>query len=412
MTKKMELYQHQQRIVNLNPNKVCLIWETGTGKSFAGIELANSKGHDALYIVPKGLKKKWQRDLSTYSQVSPHLMTKEEFRKDFANIPRYNTIVVDEAHYFFGKPKTTQMARALHLYIKQYQPENIYLLTATVYRSNPMDVFYMLKLLGREPSYGDFQSRFFNQQYMYGRVFNVPRTGPNVAKELAQYAKSAADVVALDECVDVPEQQFLTEYIELHRDQKKAIRKMQLEYPEPIQQYTQEHRICGGTRAVDEYSDDDPLVKSLKTDRLIELAEENKKMIVVCRYNDEIYMLYDILKNKLDRPVRVINGDVVGDERQDILDYLNKEDEYILLVNAAVSEGWELDCAFMVFYSYSFSLKDYVQMIGRIKRINNLHKNVYISLVVENTIDEAVYKNIVEKKMDFHLEIYAKENAN
>ena len=162
--------------------------------------------------------------------------------------------------------------------------------------------------------------------------------------------------------------------------------------------------------AIDEYSEEDPLVKTLKVDRLKELVDENKKMIIVCRYNDEIIMLFDILKNHTDRKVRVINGKVVGKERQAILDELNKEGEYILLVNAAVSEGWELDCAFMVFYSYSFALKDYIQMIGRIKRINNLHKNVYISLIIKDTIDEAVYTNIVEKKMEFHIEIYAKEN--
>lgn len=406
----MKYYRHQEKIVNKGLEKVCLIWETGTGKSYAAIGMANSKGHPTLYIVPKGLKKKWERDLSTYSQVIHKLMTKEEFRKDFSNIERYETVVIDEAHYFFGKPKSTAMARSLHQYFKQHNVQNRFLLTATVYRSNPMDVFYMLKLLGREPSYNEFMDNFFTQQYMYGRVFNVPRTGPHIAGELAVYAKSAADIVALDECADVPDQQFLVENFSLNSQQKKAIRNMQMDYTEPITQYTQEHRICGGTINVDEYSEEDPLVKTPKTDRLFELAEENKKMIVVCRYNDEIYMLFDMLKNKFDRPVKVINGDVVGDERQQILDDLGKEDEYILLVNAAVSEGWELDCAFMVFYSYSFSLKDYLQMIGRIKRINNLHKNVYISLIIEDSIDEAVYKNIVEKKMDFHLAIYAKEN--
>jgi len=140
-----------------------------------------------------------------------------------------------------------------------------------------------------------------------------------------------------------------------------------------------------------------------KRDRLIELARANKRMIVVCRYNEEIAALADLFIGKS----YIINGSVPAKERQEILDKLEKEEEYVLIVNAAISEGWELQsCRLMVFYSYDFSLKNYIQMQGRIRRINNLQKNVYLSLICKNTIDEEVYKNIVEKKMDFHIAIY------
>ena len=59
----------------------------------------------------------------------------------------------------------------------------------------------------------------------------------------------------------------------------------------------------------------------------------------------------------------------------------------------------------MVFYSYDFSLKNYIQIKGRIQRINNIKKNVYFSLVVKGTIDEDVFK-CIQRKEDFDIEIY------
>lgn len=408
----MKLYKHQREIVTQSPNKIALVWETGTGKSYAAIGLANAKKEPTLYIVPKGLKPKWKRDLSTYSQVYTQIVTKEEFRKLYKELPRYDTVVVDEAHYFFGSPKKVQMARALHSYFKKHHVQHRYLLTATVYRSNPMDVYYMLQLLDRVPSYSSFTNTFFFSRQMYGRTFNVPRSGSRVAEELAAYARSAADIVKLQDCVDVPDQQFRLEMFTYHKEQKTELNKMQIEYMEPIVKYTQEHRICGGTLKAKGYEDDSTHVfHSKKIDRLLELVEENQKIIIVCRYNDEIEMLKDKLQGFTDRKIAYINGKVIGEDRQKILDNFKDCDSYILLVNAAVSEGWELHrCPFMVFYSYDFSLKNYLQMIGRIKRINDLHKNVYISLIVKDSIDEAVYKNIVEKKMDFHVAIYAEEH--
>ena len=95
--------------------------------------------------------------------------------------------------------------------------------------------------------------------------------------------------------------------------------------------------------------------------------------------------------------------------KRQILSQLKNQDSYVLLVNAAVSEGWELStCPLMIFYSYDFSLVNYIQMLGRIQRANNIKRNTYISLVIKDTIDEAIYKKI-QKREDFHINIYAKE---
>ncbi|MCL5071851.1 MAG: hypothetical protein M1308_13310, partial [Actinobacteria bacterium] len=84
----------------------------------------------------------------------------------------------------------------------------------------------------------------------------------------------------------------------------------------------------------------------------------------------------------------------------------------IIIVNAACSCGWEApDFGLMVFYSYDFSLVNYLQMIGRISRINNPKKNVYISLLIKDSIDYDVFDNVVNLKQDFQLEMYGKARA-
>jgi hypothetical protein len=59
----------------------------------------------------------------------------------------------------------------------------------------------------------------------------------------------------------------------------------------------------------------------------------------------------------------------------------------------------------MIFYSVAFDLKNYLQMQWRIHRANHLKNNLYISLVVADTIDEDVHKTL-SNKMDFHIELY------
>ncbi len=72
------------------------------------------------------------------------------------------------------------------------------------------------------------------------------------------------------------------------------------------------------------------------------------------------------------------------------------------------SEGYELPTfPLMVFYSYDFSLKNYIQMLGRIQRINAIKKNVYLSLVVKDSIDSDVFTSL-KKKEDFDIAIYNK----
>jgi superfamily II DNA or RNA helicase len=400
----LKLFNHQKAILKEFPERCALVWETGTGKTLTSIELVKKSGVAvALFICPKGLKKNWQIQLDQHIDYKVQkilLMTKEEFKKAHLTLPQAQAIVVDEAHNFFGM--TSGLSKALIKYINRAMPPYVWLLTATPYRSSPWDIYKMLEILGTKFNYWDFRAKFFSE-VSFGGGRKVPVIRKGIEQDIADLISSHSSIVKLEDCEDIPEQTFEVEYFDLTSEQKMAMQDV-IDVM-PIVRFTKYHQICGGTLKGEK--GEEQVFDSQKMDRLIDIVNENEKIIIVSRYNLEIeYILKMILAETDKKAVAVINGDV--DNRQDILDALKTMDEYVLIVNAAVAEGWELpECPLMVFYSYDFSLVRYIQMLGRIQRINNIKKNTYLSLLVKDSIDEHVYEAL-QRKEDFHIEVYSK----
>lgn len=392
------LFNHQKSLLLRNPDRHALIWETGTGKTFGALSLANKKSKIILIICPKGLVDKWNEDIKNFPGPTYKVISKEQFKKFHKTLPWFECVVVDEAHYFFGTK--SGLMKSLKWYFENHKVTYRYLLTGTPYRSTPMDIYMMCYLLGHKLNYWSFQNEFFYSVRMGTRM--IPMVKKGIEPKIAEIVKSIGSIVKLDECIDMPESIFKEEYFELTEEQTKAV--AELDDITPITRYTKIHQICGGTLKGDEYTEA-KFFKSNKINRLIDLSDEIDKLIVVCRYNHEI----EYVKEKLEatgKTIKVIQG--ATEDRHALLSELEKTDKYVLIVNASIAEGWQLqNCNHMVFYSYSFELKNYIQMIGRLRRIDRPRPVMYISLIVKGTIDEAVYQSIKNKE-SFHIEIYAK----
>lgn len=427
------LYKHQLEFIKKGTKKGFLVWGTGTGKSRTSLEwatdwgvneqLAPGKAVKTLIICPKYLKKKWQKEVESYRDgynksalmfVNDFLngikiVSKEEFRKDWDTLSNHEIIIIDEAHYFSGMK--SQMSKNLLKYIKKHNTQYILGLTATPFLSNPLNIYVLGKIVGKTGykwSYPYFMQSYYNQVQMGMRTIPVMKKG--IKTDLAQKVGEIADVVSMKDCVDLPEEQVSVEYFSLTPEQKKEIANLQ--EINHLTRWTKTHQICGGHLKGDEYNEDKE-IKSEKMSRVMDIISANKKTMVVCRYVGETEMIAREIVSSSDealanKKVLMINGDV--EDKQAVLDEANASDDCVLLVTAACSEGWEAPTFdTMVFYSYDFSLKNYIQMKGRIQRINAIQKCNYISLVVENTIDEDVYKNVAVNKNDFHLSIYAQQ---
>lgn len=400
----MQLFDHQKELVKKSPDKHALIWETGTGKTYGALALiVEKKCTTFLVVCPKGLVAKWEYQIAEFGITGQiwKVMSKEQFKIHVKELLPYDAVIVDEAHYFFGT--TSGLMKSLRWYFAKWETRYRYLLTGTPYRSTPMDIYVMCALLDHKLHYYEFQNKFFYSIRMGSRM--IPQIKAGIQDEVAKIVHSVGSIVKLEDCIDMPPAIFAEDIVEATKEQKDAIAAM--EGVLPVTRYTAEHQITGGTLKGNEY-EQTSFYASNKLAKLKERLEGIDRCIVVCRYNNEIAYLADELKSSGKR-IAVIQGST--DDREGLLAELGNEERYVLLVNAKISEGWELtSCSHMIFYSYDFELKNYTQMFGRLRRINEPRPAMYISIMVKDTVDEAVFRSLKNKE-DFHIAIYARSRG-
>lgn len=391
-------FSHQKEIIDKNPKRWVFVWEMGSGKSLPALQLALNNCNSILIICPKGLFQMWQNIVKDIPDKDIVVYSKEIFRRDHLKLKKYECVLLDECHHFLGMK--SGLMKSLRKYLAIHDVQYRYFLSGTVYRSSPFDVFVLSMLMGKPLNYWKFFNDFFYNVRMGQRM--VPVVKKNIENDIAEIVQSLGNTIKLSECISMPPQTFKKEYFELNEEQEEAIQN--LDAINGAVRYTKIHQICGGTLKGDAYTPN-MIIKSDKVSRLVEVCEELSRVIVVCRYNGEISMLYNRLRAEFpDRDIEYINGEV--ENRQEILDRLSQSKSYILLVNGKCSEGWQLqNCSHMVFYSYDFELKNKLQMEARLTRIDAPRPTFYLSLITKDTIDEAVY-SALDKHMDFHLSIY------
>lgn len=429
----MKLYAHQKKIIDADPKKAGLFLGTGSGKTRTALLLARG---EILVICPKTQKEdaNWEREYRTIIEdevknykkgnqvrtIKPKLtvMSKEEFRRDASGLPRFTTVIVDEAHTCLGVtpstrqrarqtiPKASQLFEALASYIERTKPERLYLCTATIIKS-PFTVWaaaYLLKPLPFDKmmsSYFDFRQKYYTKLPMPGRDVWAPRKDAKTKDALAEMVRSIGHVGRLEDFFDVPDQTFITKYVELTKEQKDAIKDLHLDYPDPLVRVGKRHQVENGVLSGDEFNESTEFSNG-KIDKILELAAEFPRMIIFAKYRAQIAMIQEAL-TKDGFPTWTLTGDTK--DRGEVIKQAGMLDG-VLIVQAQISAGWEVPLTpVVVFASMSYSFVDRVQAEGRVQRANNIKKNLYIDLVVKGGIDEAVQEAISNKK-DFDERIY------
>lgn len=413
----MDAYKHQKKIIDEDPKTAGLFLGTGAGKSYLALSLAEGK---TLVICTKTLRedKTWERQLSKMDKtLSITVMSKEEFRRDAHKLPRFNTVIIDEAHTCLGAtpsvrwirkkpiPKTSQLFEELDKYIQRTKPERLYLVTATVLKS-PMTVWAAAKLLGESWNFYEFRDAFYFRLPMPGREVWITKNDVETKNRIATAVKNLGYTGRLEDFFDVPPQTHKVDHIELTAKQKARIKDMQIEYPEAIVRVGKIHQIENGVLAGDEFNRAEEFENG-KIDKILDYAVEFPKMVIFAKYRTQIERIAEALK-KEGKKVFILTGDTK--DRGALIKEANDTNEGIFIAQAQISAGWELPSyPVMIFASQTYSFVDYDQAIGRIQRSNNIKKNLYITLVVKGGTDEAVYE-CVENKKDFNERIYTENN--
>lgn len=402
----MQLYRHQKELIAEAPNKHLLAFGTGTGKTAIAIRLAESKGSKILVSCPKALVCNWRDEIAKWSEranVSWEIFSKENLKK--LDRTSADVVILDEGHFWAGI-KSQLHKRTMKL-IKDVP--HVYILTATPYLSSMWNIYALANLLGCKWHYREFLYKFFSRVSM-GQlmIWTQKKTidGNTDKWWAAELIGRIGSTKSLEECIDVPEQTHKKELLKMTDSQKKGIKAL-IDLL-PIVRFTKEHQIAGGSLKGDGYVGTE-YFKTEKLNRTIELVREaDKGIVIVCRYTAEIEFLKEKLEGKGD--IFIITG--ATKDRHSVVGAINKHQRPIVIVNAACSEGYNIPrIPMMVFYSVDFSLKNLIQMQGRIQRINNIKKNIYIYLVITGSIDEKIYQSVVVDKVDFQKEIYGNKNT-
>lgn len=409
----MQLFNHQQQLVDQDPKKCLIAWGTGGGKSAVTLSLAKGK---TLIIVPKIVRddKVWEKNLEKLGlSLDIDVLSKEDFKKNWDKLCRYDTIIIDELHNCTGiqpslvyknkqpKPKTSQIFDACINFIRQTNPDRLYLLTATPVK-NPLAVYATGLMLGKDWDFYQFRSIYYTPVNMNHREIWMPKKDTATQERLGKVVQSLGVTGKLDDWVDVPDQTHKIINVPLTQQQIDRLREIPFEYPDPLVATGKKHQIEQGVLKGDEYSKSEVFATG-KLEVIENLREEFGKVLVFAKYTEQIEQIEKHFTSIC--PVITITG--ATKDRGEAMILAERLSDCVVIVQSTISAGYELPSFRCTIYaSQSYSYVDLNQSQGRTLRINNLSKNLYVYLL-SGEIDKAVYKAL-ETKEDFNLAIYAK----
>lgn len=413
----MELYEHQKKIIDTIPNKAGLWARPRTGKTPTSIRLACSRGKSCIVLTPKHIKEQWEAEIEKWNNTGCkfQVVTKERFRIDsikevkkrgrgktliFSDkFEKADTIIIDEVHRQASNPKT-KFFKTVKDYIDRHNIQNVFLLSGTPWNKNPLSLFSYLSLLGYNVNFHKWQQDCFVKVSYGPKSFYKPdeRKFPRLVQILSKIGVT----VKLEDVIGEQEDCEQIEYFDLNHEQKGYIKN--ITDTTPGARYVKRHQLEQGVLKSDGYSEGLSF-ECEKDKRILELMEEEDKLIIVCRYLDQIQK-YEQLAQKENRRFYTIRGGQ-KDSATEIAARANAREKCIVFIQADCSDGYSLkDFDTMVFASMSYSFISFDQMKNRTKSM--FKKNIcqyYYLLSRGNTIDNAIYKS-VEKGQDFSEKLY------
>lgn len=413
----MEVKKHQLEIIKDDLKKCLIAYGTGGGKTAIALHLARGK---TLIVAPKTQRddQNWIREKEKWNlSIDLIVISKEDLRRDYKILPVYNSVIFDESHTVCGVtpnvcyrkkqaiPKTSQVFKACQEYLERIKPERIYLLTATPTR-NPMAVLAAGWLLGRQWDFYQWRDTFYIKIPMGRREIWMSKKDKETSERLGKAVQSLGYTGKLENFVDLPPQVFVTKYLDLSSEQKKRLKEIPMDFPDPLIGALKKHQIENGILSGDEFSPAEEF-KNEKLAKILDYSEEFPQLVIFARYTAQIAQIASALR-KEGKKVLILNG--ATKNRGEVILEANNSPTCVFIAQVQMSAGFELpNYPCMVFASLDFSLVNYVQSLGRISRLNNPKRNLYIHLVAKGGVDEHVYKTVVEQKMDFHMKIYERK---
>ena len=289
------------------------------------------------------------------------------------------------------------------------------ILSGTPVQNDAVDLFSQYRFL--DPTIFGWNYYAFRNRYAIMGGFNKKQiVGYKDLDQLIQKEHSIAYRVTKDEALDLPEQTFLTRYIQLTGKEKQLYDKIKkdsfaelenggmITAPTVLTKLLRLQQFTGGFIQADDGVKPELVFKG-KLNALEDILEdyvlgEGKKLVVFCRFRPEIDLIQKLLEKKKIQ-YRSIYGDIKIDDRGPIVADFQKMPEIKVFLAQIDTAGLGITLTAAdtcVYYSVNFNYAAYSQSLARIHRIGQRNTCTYIHLTVEKTIDEIVLKALAKKE--------------
>ena len=291
------------------------------------------------------------------------------------------------------------------------------ILTGSPITKSPLDLYSQFLFLNEEllgfRSYYAFCSRYADMvrrtssSHSYNQIL-----GFRNLEELTESIQPFSYRVTKDECLDLPDKNYIKRSIELTPEQKKMYNQMKktavalLDDMEMvtanavITQLLRLHQIsCGFVN-----TDDGNLVR-FKNNRMSELLsileEVDGKVIIWANYRHDI-MAIEMELARVYGPSSVATyfGDTDGEARQDIVERFQTSEDLRFFIGQPRTGGYGLTLTAaktVIYYSNSYDLEVRLQSEDRAHRIGQTSSVTYIDIVAEKTVDEKIVTALRKK---------------
>ncbi len=367
-------YEWQTKFLSEPNDKALLCCEAGTGKSHTAGQWVTQNGRNKNPVIfcPKQIVSDWSKRTPNAHVFTPQTILKQPLPD------KPSAIIVDEADAFasplFLPNKRSKCAEKLYNYIRANPQAHVLLLTATPVRSTPWNLHTLLVYMGKYIPFKEWRDKYFfvDTPRFLNRPAYFPRLGWQ--KMMQEVIDANATVVLMKDMVDeLPPETY--EVITL-----KAPKYEKNKEWEAAKQFVEDHLL-------EQYR---------KVAEITRVSKGYRKVVVVAHYREQIDDLYKKLSKE--RQTFILDGRT-SDSAKVIMD-AEASSECYFIIQASVGAGFEIPSfSCMVFASQGYSVRNYVQMKARIRRINALKPVIYYHLL-GGKCDTMIYRSI-EAGKDF-----------
>jgi SNF2 family DNA or RNA helicase len=450
------LYDFQKEIYNRfkDDNNAALLMDMGTGKTPTTISLIRYKYGMAGGVLPTVVfcpvitLENWKNELTTWTKLKPEYIgiVKGTPKKRLETIenPQHKIIIVNYEALRSEKVVEALKKRRFQIAvcdesqrIKSYKSISCRKVlqvtkTATTFKAilsgTPItnmvsDIWSQFLFLDGGATFGNrmsvFKARYMEQYIPHGETYPKWRLNPHKSEEFTGMLSTRAARITTEEAVDLPEMSINHVDVELSKEQKKHYDEVVKELITWLDDQEDNPLIVKNALTkmlrLNEISSGfmklhDGTVHRFKTNprldacmELVEMARPHK-IIIFCIFKENYKDLRRELEKRNIKYVE-ITGEVSTEEKLAAAAEFNSPDgeaEVCIANTRAAGLGVNLVGArYKFYYTRNFSLDDYLQSQKRNNRAGAIkfHKKLFdYHLIAPKTIDERIYKRIIQKK--------------